>query len=157
MIEVNEEVEVACTPRTVWNLLSDPHRVVDCVTGAALGEEYEDGTFEGIMTVQFGPVKVTFRGRIALEIDDAAMIGHVTARGKDKQGTTRFHAKMTFKVDERKEAAGVAVPIDASVEVSGRLASIVETGAKFVVKRLLGEFSQQLAARCATAHQASAS
>jgi len=72
-------------------------------------------------------VKVTFRGRIALEIDDAAMIGYVTARGRDKQGTRASRQKMTFRSDALKEAAGAAVPIDASVEVSGRLASVVET------------------------------
>ena len=147
MITVNEKIEVACPPRTVWKLLSDPHRVVDCVPGAALGEEHEDGTFDGSLLVTFGPMKVTFKARVALELHDAAMVGNVTARGKDNQGGTRFSETMKFKVEEQNE--GALITIDAEVEITGKLAGVVETGAKFVVKRITNEFSERLTARCA--------
>jgi len=39
------------------------------------------------------------------------------------------------------------IPIDAEVEISGRLASLVETGASLVVKRMTGEFTERLAAK----------
>ena len=149
MITVNEKIEVACPPRTVWKLLSDPHQVVDCVPGAALGEEHEDGTFDGSLLVTFGPMKVTFKARVALDLDDAAMVGNVTARGKDNQGGTRFSETMKFKVEEQNE--GAVITIDAEVEITGKLAGVVETGAKFVVKRITNEFSERLAARCGLA------
>jgi hypothetical protein len=41
------------------------------------------------------------------------------------------------------------IPIDAQVEISGRLASLVESGASLVVKRMTGEFTERLAARLA--------
>jgi hypothetical protein len=44
-----------------------------------------------------------------------------------------------------------AVLIDAQVEISGRLASLVESGASLVVKRMTDEFTERLAARCAKA------
>lgn len=148
MIEVNERIEVPSAPRVVWDLLSDPRAVVDCVPGAALGDQKEDGSFDATMTVKFGPAKVTFHGRVALELDTAAMAGHVTARGKDKQGGTRFRATMTFGVTEQTEPPGSTIPIAAQVEISGRLATLVEGGAKLVVKRMTSEFSERLAARC---------
>ena len=151
MIEVNERIDVPSAPRIVWDLLSNPRAVVDCVPGAALGEEQEDGSFDATLTVKFGPAKVTFHARVALELDTVAMAGHVTARGKDNQGGTRFRATMTFKVAEQAEAPGSTIPIEAQVEISGRLATLVEGGAKFVVKRMTGEFSERLAARCAAA------
>ncbi|MBI1965358.1 MAG: carbon monoxide dehydrogenase [Betaproteobacteria bacterium] len=151
MIEVNERIEVPSTPQIVWHLLSDPRAVVDCVPGAALGDKLEDGSFEATLTVKFGPARVTFRARIALELDAAAMTGHVTARGRDNQGGTRIRAKMTFKVVEQAEPPGSAIPIEARVEISGRLASLVEGGAALVVKRMTGEFTERLATRCAAA------
>ena len=151
MIEVNERIEVPSTPRIVWRLLSDPRAVVDCVPGAVLGDELEDGSFDATLTVKFGPARVTFRARIALELDAAAMTGHVTARGRDNQGGTRVRAKMTFKVVEQAEPPGSAIPIEARVEISGRLASLVEGGAALVVKRMTGEFTERLATRCAAA------
>jgi carbon monoxide dehydrogenase subunit G len=151
MIEISERIEVPSAPRVVWDLLADPHAVVDCVPGATLGAQQEDGSFDATLVVKFGPAKVTFQARFALELDEAAMAGHVTARGKDKQGGTRVSATMLFKVTERTDPPGAAIPVDAQVEITGRLASLVESGAKIVVKRMTSEFSERLAARCAPA------
>jgi carbon monoxide dehydrogenase subunit G len=151
MIEVNERIEVPSAPRIVWGLLSDPRAVVGCVPGAALGDEQEDGSFDATLTVKFGPAKVTFRAKVALELDAAAMAGRVIARGKDSQGGTRIRSTMTFKVLERAEPPGSTIPIEAQVEIFGRLASLVEGGATLVVKRMTGEFTERFAARCASA------
>jgi hypothetical protein len=40
------------------------------------------------------------------------------------------------------------VSIDGTVEVLGRLASLIEGGAGVVVRRMSGEFAERLAARC---------
>jgi uncharacterized protein len=153
VIEVSERVEVPAPTQTVWEILSNPHAVVDCVPGAALGDQNEDGSFDATLTVKFGPAKVTFRARVAVEFDEAAMAGRVISKGKDKQGGTRFTATMNFKVVEQAEPPGSAIPIDAEVEIGGRLASLVESGAALVVKRMTGEFTERLAARCRPAGQ----
>jgi carbon monoxide dehydrogenase subunit G len=103
------------------------------------------------MTVKFGPAKVTFRAKVVLELDGTAMVGHVSSRGRDDQGGTRVKTTMTFKVVAGEVPGSSAVPIDAQVEISGRLASLVESGAALVVKRMTGEFTERLAARCAKA------
>ena len=82
------------------------------------------------------------------------MSGHVSSRGKDNQGGTRVKTAMTFKVVAGQAPGSSAIPIDAQVEISGRLASLVETGAALVVKRMTGEFTERLAARCAKATSA---
>jgi len=148
MIEINERFDVpAAAPRTVWDLLSDPQAVVGCVPGATLGEEHEDGSFDGSLTVKFGPARVTFKARIELAIDDAAMTGRVTSRGKDNQGGTRFNATMGFSVVENTELPGTTVLIKGENEITGKLSGIVESGAKIVIKRMSSEFAENLAAR----------
>lgn len=149
MIEVNERIEVASDPHIVWNLLSNPHAVVDCVPGAALGEQHDDGSYEATLTVKFGPAKVRFKARVALEFDAVGMSGHVESRGRDDQGGTRIQASMDFRVEEQPDPPGSGIPIEARVEISGKLASLVESGAGLVVKRMTREFSERLAARCA--------
>ncbi len=151
VIEINERVEVPAAPRVVWNVLSDPHAVVDCVPGAKLGDRLEDGSYDTTAMVKFGPAKVTFRARVALELDSTAMIGHVSSRGRDDQGGTRVKTAMTFKVLAGQAPGTSVVPIDAQVEISGRLAALVESGAALVVKRMTGEFTERLAARCTKA------
>jgi carbon monoxide dehydrogenase subunit G len=155
MIQISERFEVPCvSARTVWELLSDPHAVVGCIPGAALGEEHGDGSFDGSLAVKFGPARVTFRAHIELQLDNEAMVGRVTSRGKDNQGGTRFRAAMSFKVID--EADHATVVIDGENEISGKLAGIVESGAKFVIKRMSADFATNLAARC-SATQAPAS
>ncbi len=149
MIEIAEQFDVPdAPPRAVWNFLSDREAVVSCVAGASLGEQHEDGTFDGGLMIKFGPAKVTFRARIALELDDAAMTGRVSSRGKDKQGGTRFTAAMTFRVMQRTEGRGSVVQLTGRNKISGKLAGLVESGAKVVVKRMTADFAHKLAARC---------
>lgn len=148
MIEVNERIEVPSAPRIVWDVLSDPRAVVDCVPGAALGDEQEDGSFDASLIVKFGPARVAFKATVALELDAAAMTGNVTARGKDSIGGTRVRAKMTFSVVGQADPPASTIPVAAEVEISGKLASLIESGATLVVKRMVGEFTERLAARC---------
>lgn len=153
MIEINEEFAVpTAPPRKVWALLSEPESVVTCVPGATLGEKHEDGSFDGSLTVKFGPARVTFRARIELELDEATMSGCVRSRGKDNQGGTRFNATSAFKVVEAEAGQpGSRVLINGQTEINGKLAGIVESGAKIVIRRMSSEFAENLAARCATA------
>ena len=151
MIEVNEQIEVASDPQTVWNLLSDPRAVVECLEGAELGEQREDGSYDASITVKFGPARIAFRANVALELDSAARRGHVTSKGRDKQGGARFETKMSFRVEDRVDPPGSRIPIEAQVDITGKLASIIETGASMVVKRMTKDFSEQLANRLAGA------
>jgi carbon monoxide dehydrogenase subunit G len=151
MIEISERVDVPAAPRVVWDVLSNPRAVVECMPGAKLGARREDGSYDAALTVKFGPAKVTFRAKVALELDDTAMTGHVSSRGRDDQGGTRVKTAMTFKIVPGQAPGSSVVPIDAQVEISGPLASLVESGAMLVVKRMTGEFTERLAARCAEA------
>lgn len=121
---------------------------MSCVPGAALGEQQEDGWLDASVTVKFGPVKVLFHARVMLELEDAAMVGRVTARGKDNQGGTRVTSTMTFAVRDAAESGSI-VAIDSEVEITGRLAGLIESGASIVVHRMSSEFADSLAKRCA--------
>jgi carbon monoxide dehydrogenase subunit G len=143
MIEVNERIEVAASPRVVWEILADPRTVVECVDGAALGDRLEDGSYDATLVVKFGPAKVSFKAKVAVEYDPATMTGSVLARGKEGIGGTRVQSMMKFSVST------AIVPITAEVEISGKLASLIETGANLVTKRMVTDFSEKLAARCA--------
>ena len=149
MIEVNERIVVPSAPSKVWGVLSDPRAVVECVSGATLGERQEDGSYDATLVVKFGPTQVKFAAHFTLELDPATMSGIVVSKGKDSIGGTRVQARMNFSVVEQADPPGSLVPITSEVEISGRLASLIETGAKLVVKRMVGEFTGRLAERCA--------
>jgi len=147
MIEVNERIEVPAPQQQVWEILSDPNAVVECVSGASLGERHEDGSFDATLLVQFGPAKVHFQATVLLQLDPATMTGTVNSKGKDRIGGTRVSAGMKFGVEPQTGGAGSTIPIKAEVEINGRLASLIEAGAQLVVKRMVGDFTKRLAAK----------
>jgi uncharacterized protein len=148
MIEVDERFEVPAPPTVVWQLLADPHAVVTCVPGAAIVAEQDDGSLAASLTVRFGPVAVAFQAHAIVELHTANKTGRISARGKDKQGGARFEATATFSVSGDPAGSGAVVAIHAQVDISGRLASLIEGGASVVVKRMSAEFSTCLNARC---------
>jgi len=148
MIEVNERIEVATTPQAVWDILSDPSAVVECVEGAVLGDKQEDGSFYAKMAVKFGPARISFNANVLVEYDEANQSGNVTARGKDGISGTKFKTAMQFKVEGQDSPTQSAIPIKAECELSGRLAHLIESGANLVIKRMTASFAEKLAEKC---------
>ena len=157
MISVDERIEVTSTPDAVWAILSDPNAVVECVEGATLGEKQEDGSFNAKMTVKFGPAKIAFNANVLLALDEANKSGSVTARGKDSISGTRFSTSMKFKVEGEDALAQSTIPIKADCEITGRLSSLIESGANLVIKRMTASFAEKLAERCGGARTVKAS
>ena len=149
MIEVHEQFDVPASPERVWAVLSDPHAVVGCVPGASIVGQEEDGTLDTSVAVKFGPTRVTFRAKALLDLDEATHKGSISAQGRDSIGGTRMRSTAAFGVTPRAAGSGSHVAIDGTVEVQGRLASLIEGGASIVVKRMAGDFAERLAARCA--------
>lgn len=153
MIDIQEEFEVAASPDSVWAVISNPYEVVGCVPGAALIGQKDDGTYEGSIGIKFGPTSITFQTVVALELNQAAREGRITSQSRDKRGGTRSKATTAFSVTPGLEGAGSKVSMQSSVEISGPLAGMVESGATFVVKRLVTEFAKRLAEKCGSPAQ----
>lgn len=151
MIELRERFDVPASPDRVWEIISDPYAVVDCVPGGSIVGQNADGSLDASILVKFGPTRVTFRVGVTLTLDQPARQGHLTAQGRDNVGGTRMRSTATFGVTPGPTTNGSSVAIDGSVDVSGRLAPLIEGGASVVVKRMAGEFAERLAARCAAA------
>lgn len=147
MIEVDERFEVAAPPLTVWQVLADPHAVVGCVPGAQLTGVNDDGSLEMSVGVKFGPLTIGFQAHAELELNASAQQGRISARGRDKQGGARFTASAFFSVTP--DGDGSLVTTHGEVDVTGRLASMIEGGATIVVKRMSSDFANCLRQKCA--------
>jgi len=151
MIEIKERFDVPASPERVWGVLSDPQAVVGCVPGASIVGQDADGALDTSVAVKFGPTRITFRAKAMLDLDEAARKGNISAQGKDNIGGTRMRSTAQFGVTPGPGGSGSHVAIDGTVEVQGRMASLIEGGASVVVKKMAGEFAERLAARCAQA------
>lgn len=146
MIEIDERFDVAASPARVWEVLSDRNAVVECVPGASIEGQHDDGSFDARLTVKFGPTRISFLTKAVLVLNDAAHTGRLSATGKENAGGTRMVAAATFAVSPQGD--GSAVSVQSAVEVVGRLASVIEGGADIVARRMSAEFAERLAERC---------
>ncbi|MET7683334.1 SRPBCC family protein [Streptomyces sp. NPDC005423] len=149
MISIAEKIAVPSPPDRVWEIISDPSAVVSCIGGAELGQSHDDGSFDGVLVVKFGGIRVRFAARITLELDEAEREGRLTARGRDGQGATRFSGGAVFRVSDDPAADGTQVAVTGEMNLSGKLAPLIESGAGVVVTRMTREFSAALIERCA--------
>jgi carbon monoxide dehydrogenase subunit G len=148
VISIKEEIAVPSPREQVWKVISNPADVVSCISGAELGAAHDDGSFDGALVVKFGAIRVRFAARIRLELDEDAFEGRLTARGGDGQGATRFRGEATFTVLEDEAAGGTRIVMAGEVTLSGKLASLVESGATVVTGRMTKDFAAALVERC---------
>jgi carbon monoxide dehydrogenase subunit G len=147
MIQINETVELPATAEEVWAVLSDPYEVVSCIADAEITNQNADGTYDGKMTVKFGPMRVNFLARVALQLDEGARQGSITAQGRDSQGGTRMKTTANFDMTPGSLPDTTIVNMKGEVDLSGRLATQIEGAAGVVVKRMSTEFSEALSRR----------
>jgi carbon monoxide dehydrogenase subunit G len=154
LISINEKIVVTSPPERVWEVISDPSAVVSCIGGAELGPSHDDGSFDGTLAIRFGGLRVKFAARVALDLDESAHEGRLTARGADGQGATRFNASATFRVVEGDAPGTSWVFCDGEIKLNGKLAKLIESGAGAVVSRMTKDFTDQLLLRCAAPNSA---
>lgn len=137
---------VPAPPEAVWALISDPYEVARCVPGATLTGKRDDGSYEGTIVVAFGPTSVTFKTLVTLDLDEAARRGQFLSTARDGKGGTRSKAAVTFDVAPV-DGGSSQVAMQGRVDISGPMAGFIESGAAFVVKRIVGETAGRLAER----------
>lgn len=123
----------------VWALLSDPERVATLLPGAKMGDQIDDNTYSGGMSVKVGPLAVSYDGTVSFQLDEDERSVEVRARGRGKRGMGTADMTMTSQVvahgDTRTE-----VTIDSDVVVTGILAQMGRGMIQVVSKKMLQEF-----------------
>jgi carbon monoxide dehydrogenase subunit G len=144
-VKVSETFELPVDEQKVWELISDPVRVVPCMPGASLGGVRDDGSIDGSIQASLGPVTVRFSGTVSPEYDHGSYSGRLVARGSDSGGRTKASATTEFHL-EAVDKQRTAVKVDATFRVSGGLAPFAQTGGVHLVRSMMADFSANVAA-----------
>jgi uncharacterized protein len=121
-ITIEKSFSVDASPDAVWAFLTDPHKVADCLPGAAITEQIDESTFAGSMTVKVGPVSSKYKGQIKFDrLDPAARVAELSGRGQDVRGKGGADMKMTSRLVATPDG-GTEATVTSEVNVTGILA-----------------------------------
>ncbi len=142
-IEIQKSFEVSQPPDEVWDFLTTPERVVECLPAAKLTERVDDRNFKGEMGVRLGPIGVTFEGTI--HFDHLDVENHevtMSGEGKDSRGSGSVRMQMHSKLTPV-DGGGTHVEVSQSVNLAGRLASFGRGGIiQNVADFMFGRFTE---------------
>lgn len=149
MITIEEKIAVPAKMDEVWDIISEPERVVSCIKGAQLGDRHEDGSFDSSLAVRFSALTVKFNSRVTLETNALEHTGTLSARGRDRQGGAKFNGTVNFAVAPQAAQPNCTdVGLSARIQITGSMASLIESGATAVVNRMTREFTEALVRAC---------
>lgn len=138
-MKISQEFVVERPPSEVWSFFQDIPAVAQCLPGAALETENDDGSYEGNLAVKLGPMTAAFEGRCVITPDVSNMSAKIEGRGVDKRGGSRGQVSVVYDLAE--DPSGCKVVIDADVTLSGPAAQFGRTGLiNEISKRLIGDF-----------------
>ena len=142
-IEIHKSFEVNRPVEDVWEFLTTPERVVECLPAAKLTERVDDRNFRGEMGVRLGPIGVTFQGTIhydSLDVENHEVSMH--GEGKDARGSGSVKMQMRSSLKPL-DGGGTHVDVSQSVSLAGRLASFGRGGIiQNVADFMFGRFTE---------------
>ncbi len=154
-MKISQEFSVAKPPDTVWELFQNVPSVAQCLPGAELFGETEDGAYEGKLSVKLGPMTAAFEGKATVDPNPSEKSAIIEGRGVDKRGGSRGQVKVNYAVVP--DGTGSKVSVDADVTLSGPAAQFGRTGLiNEMSKRLISEFVECLEAKLGAESEAEA-
>ena len=88
-MKIEHEFTVARPPDQVWAFFQDIPSVAQCLPGADLLGQSEDGSYDGKLAVKLGPMSASFEGKATVTPDPAAMTAVIEGKC-NRLGHVRF-------------------------------------------------------------------
>lgn len=145
-MKISQEFVVARSPDVVWDFFQEVPSVAQCLPGAELTGQADDGSYDGKLSVKLGPMTAVFEGKATITPSEDSRSAIIEGRGVDKRGGSRGQVKVVYTLAPEEE--GTRVNVDADITLSGPAAQFGRTGLiNEMSKRLIGEFVSCLEAK----------
>ena len=141
-IRIEEVFEIQAHPDRVWEYLTDPRQVVNCLPGAELTSVQDEKTFLGRVKVKVGPISTSYAGKVILtERDDANRVAKMTGEGRESGGAGSAKMTMTSSVAGLANG-GSEVRVVADIDIVGRIAQFGRGMIESVNKQMFKQFTE---------------
>jgi len=130
-MEIKNSFDIPLPPDKAWDVLMDIPRIAPCMPGATLLGQAEDGSYQGKVSVNLGPIALSFKGTASfIERDAAAQRAKLNAKGSDQRGRGAASGVVTFQLSPKTVGSRVDVLTDVTltglVAQYGRGAGVIQ-------------------------------
>ncbi len=139
---------IPAPPEAVWAALNDPEILKACIPGCERMEKTDDTHFDAAATLKIGPMKATFKAKVALENLDPPH--RCTLRGEGQGGVAGF-AKGEAEITLTPEGDGTVLTYNAKANIGGKLAQIGQRLIDGAAKQIADDFFARFTAAIADA------
>jgi len=144
-MQLKGDVIIKAPRKKVWDFLTDPNQLAQCVPGVEKVEEIEKlKKYRGVVSVGLGSVKARFNGEVDILELNEPNFAKLKAHGKATGSTADAISEMTMS-DAPDNSTLVAWTAD--INVSGQLASLVSRLMIPVSQKLAGVFYDEVKKR----------
>jgi carbon monoxide dehydrogenase subunit G len=137
---------IPAPPETVWAAINDPDVLKTCIPGCQSLTKTDPTHFEAAVMLKIGPVRATFKGKVALE--ELVPYRRCVLKGEGQGGVAGF-ARGQAEVLLAPEDGGTALSYNAKATVGGKLAQIGQRLIDGAAKQIADEFFEKFAAAIA--------
>lgn len=142
---IENSFEVPASIDVTWAYLLDVEKVVPCMPGAEITEVIDDRNWKGQVTIKLGPVKMAFKGKVAIsERDDDAHKVVLKGSGMEQRG--KGAASVTITTTAEKVSSGTKIMVVQDLKVQGQAAQMSRGMMQDVSAKLTSQFADCLKA-----------
>ena len=121
MPRVTGERVLAAPPERVWTLLTDAHELARAMPGAGAVEPEDGRSFRTTISLQVGPVKDTYEGRLGYEDEDPPSACTIVVETRGRSGRMAGRGAMRL---EAHDGGQTLLRYDGDFKVSGPVAGV---------------------------------
>lgn len=146
-MEFTNQFDLSTSVSQAWPLLLDVENTAACMPGATVHPRTEDDTYDLELRVALGPMRLSYRGDLALtEVDENERLLVFGANVKEVRGGGRATATVRARLDASSDTS-TRITIATELQISGRAAQMGRSVIEDVAHRMTDEFAECLAGR----------
>ena len=147
-MKFSQTAQIPVAREPLWNFLMDVPRVAKSLPGVESVSKIDDTTYEGVLTVRVGPIKLNLQGKIILEEQNKeAWRAALRAEAKDRMAAGAVNGKTTMSLKEI-NASQTELVVATDVSILGKIGEfgqpIIRKKADSMLKEFVENIQKQL-------------
>jgi hypothetical protein len=143
-VKISKTFFIRASINDVWDFMTDIKSVSSCIPGAQYNESLEDNEHSVMLTVKVGPIKSSYRSKVAIKsLDKSNYTMEIEGSGTDTKGKGGANMEMTGKLIDNGDGT-TGVTGESTVTIQGMLAQFGSRMIEDVSNQLFVQFTETL-------------